>query len=169
MAKSAPGGPLILIFQTVSEPMSSKIINFKQRDITDCGAASLASVAAFYGHKLPLSRIRQYASTDRSGTTVLGLMEAARKLGFIAKGVKGGFDSLYKIPKPAIAHVIVKDVLHHFVVIQAVDARWVTVMDPAYGEVRKLSHEELKPNGLASWCSWFQQTPSSPATRPPHP
>ncbi|QND69781.1 peptidase domain-containing ABC transporter (plasmid) [Mesorhizobium loti] len=124
--------------------MSSKIINFKQRDITDCGAASLASVAAFYGHKLPLSRIRQYASTDRSGTTVLGLMEAARKLGFIAKGVKGGFDSLYKIPKPAIAHVIVKDVLHHFVVIQAVDARWVTVMDPAYGEVRKLSHEEFK-------------------------
>lgn len=124
--------------------MSSKVIKFKQRDITDCGAASLASVAAFYGHKLPLSRIRQYASTDRSGTTVLGLVEAARKLGFIAKGVKGDFDSLYKIPKPAVAHVIVKDVLHHFVVIQAVDARWVIVMDPAYGEIRKLSHEEFK-------------------------
>ncbi|AMX98883.1 peptidase domain-containing ABC transporter [Mesorhizobium ciceri] len=124
--------------------MSSKAIKFKQRDITDCGAASLASVAAFYGHKLPLSRIRQYASTGRSGTTVLGLMEAARKLGFVAKGVKGGFDSLYKIPKPAIAHVIVKEVLHHFVVIQAVDPMWVTVMDPAYGEVRKLAHEEFK-------------------------
>ncbi|WP_085032875.1 peptidase domain-containing ABC transporter [Ensifer aridi] len=124
--------------------MSSKAIKFKQRDVTDCGAASLASVAAFYGYKLPLSRIRQYASTDRSGTNVLGLTEAAQKLGFIAKGVKGGFDSLYKIPKPAIAHVIVKDVLHHFVVIQAVDAKWVIVMDPAYGEVRRLSHEEFK-------------------------
>ncbi|GLR45615.1 bacteriocin cleavage/export ABC transporter [Mesorhizobium amorphae] len=123
--------------------MSSKVIKFKQRDITDCGAASLASVAAFYGHKLPLSRIRQYASTDRSGTTVLGLTEAARKLGFVAKGVKGGFDSLYKIPKPAIAHVVVKEVLHHFVVIQAIDAKWVIVMDPAYGEIRKLSHEEF--------------------------
>lgn len=124
--------------------MSSKVIKFKQHDITDCGAASLASVAAFYGHKLPLSRIRQYASTDRSGTTVLGLTEAARKLGFVAKAVKGGFDSLYKIPKPAIAHVVVKGVLHHFVVIQAIDARWVTVMDPAYGEIRKLPHEEFK-------------------------
>ncbi|MUT31317.1 MULTISPECIES: peptidase domain-containing ABC transporter [Mesorhizobium] len=124
--------------------MSSKIIKFKQRDITDCGAASLASVAAFYGYKLPLSRIRQYASTGRSGTTVLGLMEAARKLGFVAKGVKGGFDSLYKIPKPAIAHVIVNEVLHHFVVVQAVNARWVIVMDPAYGEIRKLAHEEFK-------------------------
>ncbi|WFU79240.1 peptidase domain-containing ABC transporter [Bradyrhizobium sp. CIAT3101] len=124
--------------------MSSKVIKFKQRDITDCGAASLASVAAFYGYKLPLSRIRQYASTDRSGTTVSGLTQAAQKLGFIAKGVKGGFDSLYKIPKPAIAHVIVKEALHHFVVIQAIDARWVVVMDPAYGEIRKLSHQEFK-------------------------
>ncbi|MDA9405803.1 peptidase domain-containing ABC transporter [Bradyrhizobium sp. CCBAU 45384] len=123
--------------------MSGRILKFKQRDITDCGAASLASVAAFYGCKLPLSRIRQYASTDRSGTSVSGLLQAAQKLGFIAKGVKGGFDSLYKIPKPAIAHMTVKEVLHHFMVIQAIDARWVTVMDPAYGEIRKLSHEEF--------------------------
>lgn len=124
--------------------MSSKITKFKQRDITDCGAASLASVGGFYGYKLPLSRIRQYASTDRSGTTVSSLTQAAQKLGFIAKGVKGGFDCLYKIPKPAIAHVVVNEVLHHFVVIQAIDARWVIIMDPAYGEIRKVSHEEFK-------------------------
>ncbi|WP_407114367.1 peptidase domain-containing ABC transporter [Bradyrhizobium sp. LMG 9283] len=124
--------------------MSSQVVKFKQRDMTDCGAASLASVGAFYGCKLPLSRIRQYASTDRSGTTVSGLLHAAQELGFIAKGVKGDFDSLYKIPKPAIAHMIVKEVLHHFVVVQAIDARWVTVMDPAFGEIRKLSHEEFK-------------------------
>lgn len=30
-----------------ASPMSSKVIKFKQHDITDCGAASLASVAAF--------------------------------------------------------------------------------------------------------------------------
>ncbi|RDJ01469.1 peptidase domain-containing ABC transporter [Rhizobium grahamii] len=123
--------------------MPSKAVKFKQRDITDCGAASLASVAAFYGYKLPLARIRQYASTDRCGTSVLGLTEAAQKLGFIAKGVKGGFDSLYKIPKPAIAHVVVKEVLHHFVVVHAIDTKWVTVMDPAYGEICKLSHQEF--------------------------
>ncbi|MVO97673.1 peptidase domain-containing ABC transporter [Rhizobium leguminosarum] len=122
--------------------MSSKAIKFKQRDITDCGAASLASVAAFYGYKLPLVRIRQYASTDRSGTSVLGLTEAAQKLGFIAKGVKGGFDSLYKIPKPAIAHVVKED-LHHFVVVHAIDAKWVIVMDPALGEICKVPHQEF--------------------------
>lgn len=60
--------------------MSSKVSKFKQRDITDCGATSLACVAAFYGHKLLLSHIRQHASTDHSGTTVLGLLEAEEAL-----------------------------------------------------------------------------------------
>ncbi|QTE22435.1 cysteine peptidase family C39 domain-containing protein [Polaribacter cellanae] len=39
---------------------------------------------------------------------VLGLIEVAEKLGFEAKGVRGELDSLFKIPKPAIAHLIVK-------------------------------------------------------------
>lgn len=80
----------------------------KQRDITDCGAACLASIAAFYKLKMPVARIRQLASTDQKGTNVLGLIEAASKLGFEAKGVKGNLDSLSKIPLPAIAHVVVK-------------------------------------------------------------
>ncbi len=50
----------------------------KQHDITDCGAACLASVAAFYKLQLPIARIRQYASTDKKGTNVLGMIEAAQ-------------------------------------------------------------------------------------------
>ena len=96
---------------------SSKI---KQRDITDCGAACLASIAAHYQLQMPVSRIRQYAGTDKRGTNVLGLIEAAEKLGFQAKGAKGALDSLSKIPLPAIAHVILKNGLHHFVVIYKV-------------------------------------------------
>src|SRR5690242_1927481 len=92
-------------------------VKIKQRDITDCGAACLASVASFYDLQLPVSRIRQFASTDKKGTNVLGLIEAANKMGFDAKGVRGEFDSLFKIPKPSIAHIIVKEVLHHYVVI----------------------------------------------------
>ena len=59
----------------------------KQRDITDCGAACLASVAAHYRLKLPVSRIRQIAGTDTRGTNALGMVEAAVQLGFESKGV----------------------------------------------------------------------------------
>lgn len=64
-------------------------ITIKQHDITDCGAACLASVAAHYKLQLPIAHIRQYAGTDKKGTNVLGMVEAAEKLGFEAKGVRG--------------------------------------------------------------------------------
>ncbi len=116
----------------------------KQHDITDCGAACLASIAAHHRLKVPIARIRQYASTDKKGTNVLGMIEAAAKLGFSAKGVKGPFESLFKIPKPAIAHVIVKEVLHHFVVIYDTTEKYIEVMDPGDGQMHKLTHEEFQ-------------------------
>jgi ATP-binding cassette subfamily B protein len=109
----------------------------KQRDITDCGAACLASIAAHYQLQMPVSRIRQYAGTDKRGTNILGLIEAAEKLGFQAKGAKGALDSLSKIPLPAIAHVILKNGLHHFVVIYKVTKKDITFMDPADGGYHK--------------------------------
>jgi len=118
-------------------------ITIKQHDITDCGAACLASIAAHYNFQIPIARIRQYAGTDKKGTNVLGLLEAAQKLGFEAKGVRGDFDSLFKIPKPAIAHIIVKERLHHYVVIYEVTKTHITIMDPGDGKLHKKTHEEF--------------------------
>ena len=119
-------------------------IRIKQHDITDCGAACLASISAYYKLEIPIARIRQYAGTDKKGTNVLGLIEAAQKLEFEAKGVRGDFDSLYKIPKPAIAHVIVKEQLQHYVVIYGIDKRHVKIMDPGTGKIKKNTHKEFK-------------------------
>ncbi|ELR69058.1 Putative bacteriocin/lantibiotic ABC transporter, ATP-binding protein [Fulvivirga imtechensis AK7] len=72
------------------------------------------------------------------------MIEAAEKLGFVAKGVRGELDSLIKIPKPAIAHVVVKEALQHYVVIYKVTDRSITVMDPGDGKVHKYSYEEFR-------------------------
>lgn len=124
--------------------MALKRVKVKQRDITDCGAACLASVSAFYKLKLPVSRIRQYAGTDRRGTNVTGLIEAAVLLGFQAKGVKGTFESLSKIPKPTIAHVIIDEKLHHYVVIYKVSKYNITILDPADGRLHKKTNAEFQ-------------------------
>ncbi|MGC1205570.1 MAG: peptidase domain-containing ABC transporter [Flavobacteriaceae bacterium] len=118
-------------------------VTIKQHDITDCGAACLASIAAHYNLQIPIARIRQYAGTDKKGTNVLGVIEAAQKLGFEAKGVRGDFESLFKIPKPAIAHIIVKERLHHYVVIYEVTKTHITIMDPGNGKLHKKTHEEF--------------------------
>ncbi len=119
-------------------------IKIKQRDITDCGAACMASVAANYKLKLPVSRIRQIAGTDKKGTNVLGLIKAAEKLGFTAKGVKGGLDALPKIPLPAIAHVIVNKVLAHYVVVYSVKGDKIEYMDPGDGQMHKIEIAEFE-------------------------
>jgi ATP-binding cassette, subfamily C, bacteriocin exporter len=119
-------------------------VKVKQRDITDCGAACIVSIASHYKLKLPVARIRQLASTDKKGTNVLGLLEALQKLGFQAKGVRGDFESLSKIPKPAIAHVIIREVLHHYLVIYKVTDKFIEVMDPADGQFHRYPPDEFK-------------------------
>jgi len=116
----------------------------KQRDITDCGAACLASIAAHYQLQLPVSRIRQYAGTDKKGTNLTGLIEAAGRLGFQAKGAKGTIESLIKIPLPAIVHLVLKSGLHHYVVIYKVTDKLVVYMDPTGGVIVKKNIDEFK-------------------------
>ena len=54
----------------------------KQHDITDCGAACLATISKQYG-------IREVAGTDKQGTNAYGVVKAAEQLGFTAV-VDGG-------------------------------------------------------------------------------
>lgn len=118
-------------------------VTIKQHDLTDCGAACLASVSAHYGLRLPIARIRQMASTDQKGTSILGLVEASQKLGFSAKAVKGDPEAVFEVPVPAVAHVIVRNQLQHYIVVYKADKNGVKVMDPGKGTMETISKEEF--------------------------
>ena len=111
-----------------------KFIQIKQRDVSDCGAACLASVSSYYGLHLPVSRIREYAGTGRNGTSLSGLINAAEQLKFQAKGARTRDHAIRLIPTPAIVH-LVQNGLQHFVVIYKITNRYVLVMDPAFGKL----------------------------------
>ncbi len=119
-------------------------IRIKQHDLSDCGAACMASVAAYYGYKIPVSRIRQYAGTDQKGTNLTGMIEAAEKTGFSAKGVRTGMDTLPDVPLPAIAHIIINENWHHFVVIYKINKNNIKIMDPSSGEIEYWTKEEFE-------------------------
>ena len=72
------------------------------------------------------------------------MIKAAEKMGFEAKGVRGDIDCLEDIPVPTIAHVVLKNGLHHFVVIYKIDSRKVEVMDPALGQLVRHKLEAWK-------------------------
>ncbi len=138
--------------------LRKRIVCIKQQDITDCGAACLAMIAWYYNLKYPISKIRQIAKTDRVGTSVLGLIEAAQELGFSAQGVRCDKDIIRDFSKnrtwffrtkqdapfvlPAIAHVVTATGTLHYVVIFSISRKTITIADPAIG-MRTLSHDEF--------------------------
>ena len=132
----------------------SRYASIMQCDITDCGAACLATVAKQYGLKIPITRIREVSGTDKNGTNVYGLVKAAERLNFIAKGVR--IDSLQRedarsdmrtvffssFPLPVIAHVVVDGSLLHYVVIHKITKKQIIIADPAKG-ICKLAPDEF--------------------------
>ena len=73
----------------MKEYKNIKYYCIKQHDITDCGAACLATICKQNGYKIGITKIREVAGTDKQGTNAYGVIKAAEQLGFSAKGVKG--------------------------------------------------------------------------------
>ena len=98
-------------------------------------------VAAHYGKRQSIARLREKAGTDRQGTNLAGLIQAAQEVGFEARGVRATPEGLTEITLPAIAHWS-EDGRNHFVVVFKLTRRRVTIGDPALG-IRKLTPEEF--------------------------
>lgn len=107
----------------------------KQHDITDCAAACLATICMYYKKEITITKLRDTLGTDIKGTTLAGLEDGAKKLGFDTKAIrvdKEGFKSKYTLP--AIAHVITKEGLSHFVIVHKIKKEEVIILDPAKGK-----------------------------------
>ena len=125
--------------------MKSKYQCIKQYDITDCGAACLATICKQYGFRTPITKIREVAGTDTQGTNAYGVIKAAEQLGFSAKGVKGNQEAFFsEFPVPAIAHVVVDGTLLHYVVIHKITKKEVIIADPAKGIVKYTPEDFFK-------------------------
>ena len=115
----------------------------QQHDMTDCAAACLAMVCLHYKKETTITRLRDMMGTDLKGTNLLGLSKCADGLGFISQAVRvdrEGFLSKYTLP--AIANVLTKEGLSHFVVIFKITDTHVIVGDPAK-DLEKLEIDEF--------------------------
>ena len=109
----------------------------KQQDATDCAAACLAMVCLHYKKETTITKLRDMMGTDIKGTNLLGLSKCADRLGFTSQAVrvdKEGFKSKYTLP--AIANIITKEGLTHFVVIFKITDKYVVLGDPAKDLIR---------------------------------
>jgi ATP-binding cassette, subfamily C, bacteriocin exporter len=86
-----------------------------QHDSSDCGVACLRSVLRYNGGDITLERLRELSGTGPQGTTLLGLYEAANKIGFDAEGCEAEISDLLEHNQPTILHVIMEGDLQHYI------------------------------------------------------
>ena len=109
----------------------------KQNDIKDCGICCLESIIKYYKGYIPLEILRLDTNTNNNGTTAYNLLKTARKYGFNGLGKK--IDNIHNkdILLPCIAHTITDKGINHFVVIYKITNKYIYIMDPSKGYIKK--------------------------------
>ena len=103
-----------------------------QIDARDCGVAALASIAKFYGSDYSLAHLRELAKTNKEGTTALGIVKAAKEMGFETRAIQADM-SLFEmedIPYPFIVHVNKEGKLQHYYVVYQNKKDYLIIGDP---------------------------------------
>lgn len=92
----------------------------------------MAMVCLHYKKETTITKLRDIMGTDLKGTNLIGLSKCAETLGFSSQAVrvdKEGFLSRYTLP--AIANIVTKEGLSHFVVIFKITKTHIVIGDPA--------------------------------------
>ena len=110
---------------------------YPQHDAMDCGPTCLRMVVAFYGKRYSLEGLREKSFITREGVSMLGISEAAEKIGFRSICVQVGYEKLQEAPLPCIIHWNQQ----HFVVVYKLNDKHVWVADPGAGKLKYTKEE----------------------------
>lgn len=137
--------------------MKRKYPYYHQLDSMDCGPTCLRMISKFYGQDYSLQYLRDNSFINREGVSMLGISDAAEKIGFTTTGVRISFDKfLEEMTFPCILHWE----QNHFVVCYGVKKRniffrkdnedqyQIQIADPAAGQFI-LNEDEF----LGKWIS----------------
>ena len=106
---------------------------FRQPDSMDCGPTCLRMIAKYYGKNISLQFIRERSQIGKEGTNLLGISEAAEKIGFKTAPVKLKLSTLSR-------QAMLPCILHwdqtHFIVLYKTTKGRLMVADPAHGRIR---------------------------------
>ena len=111
---------------------------FLQMHASECGAACLGSVLAYFGRWAPLTELREKCEVSRDGSSAASILRASRHYGLECSGLSVRAEQLKKLQLPLILFWQ----FSHFVVLEGFDGSNVHLNDPSTGR-RRLSAEEF--------------------------
>lgn len=111
----------------------------------DCGPTCIRMIAKYHGHPIRRETLRSLAETTTAGSSLMGIADAAERIGFKSLGVKITFQQLQEdVELPCILHWN----QDHFVVVTRIKGNRVWIADPAKGMVKMDKEEFLKYWGV---------------------
>ncbi len=125
-----------------------------QKDHTDCGVGCLQSLVRYYGGDISLETLREKSGTGKTGTTLLGLYQCAKEIGFDAEGCEADIEALIEHSQPVILHITLKNKYEHYVVFYSRDPfndDQFLIGDPAKG-LEYWSREQLQEVWVSKTC-----------------
>lgn len=122
-----------------------KIPVIEQHDSSDCGVACVASICAYYGKEVSISKLRELMGTDAFGTSIHGISQGLEKLGFVSRAVFVDKESFSQgdYSLPGIARLVRADGTSHYVSVFSVRDGIVRYMDPAECKAQKKTVDEF--------------------------
>ncbi|MGN8068185.1 peptidase domain-containing ABC transporter [Mucilaginibacter sp. 22184] len=114
---------------------------YKQPDQMDCGPTCMRMIAKHYGRNFTVQTLRRLCEINKEGVSLLGISDAAEKIGFRSMGVKINAAQLKEAELPCILHWR----QNHFVVLYKIKNHKYYLADPADGLIT-LSEEDFKRN-----------------------
>ena len=99
---------------------------YKQPDQMDCGPTCLRMLAKHYGRNFKIQTLRQLSEINKEGVSLLGISDAAEKIGFRSLGAKLTTSQLKEAELPCILHWR----QNHFVVLYKIKKNKFYLADP---------------------------------------
>ncbi len=124
-----------------------------QMHVTECGAACLGSVLAWFGLWIPLTELRERCEVSRDGSSAAGILRAARHYGLECVGRSVPIDDLKKMSLPLILFWE----FNHFLILEGFSHDRFFLNDPSSGR-RTLSDEEFS-KGFTGVALEFRRGP----------
>jgi ABC-type bacteriocin/lantibiotic exporter with double-glycine peptidase domain len=122
-----------------------------QHDSTDCGSACLVSIIRYLGGDSTIEKIRKLSGTSQSGTSMLGLYQAAQKCGMDATGYEASTREIIDYDHIMILHVNPEKGYEHYIVSYGFNDGRFLIWDPAVG-LKLMAEKELDRIWLSKKC-----------------
>ena len=111
-----------------------------QMHASECGAACLGIVLAYFGRWAPLTDLREKCEVSRDGSSAASILRASRQYGLECNGLGLRADQLKQVELPLILFWQ----FSHFIVLEGFDSRYFYLNDPATGKRRVTEEEFIK-------------------------